>query len=45
VLFFTYGYFTAGISLASRNTEWRNYLIQWGVHFVGCPIEYVNQSW
>lgn len=39
VLFFIYGHFIAGISLTSRNTEWRNSLVEWGIHFVGCPSE------
>lgn len=45
VLFFNYGCFMAGISLTSRNTDWRNTLIEWGIHFVGCPREYQKQSW
>jgi len=44
VFFFRYGEFRAGICLSSRQTKWRQILIEWGVPHVGCPIEFAEQN-
>ena len=41
-LFFRYGFFMAGISLSSRDVEWRHILDEWGVRYVGCPVSYAS---
>lgn len=43
ILFFTYGEFRAGICLTSRDTKWRELLLDWKVSHVGCPAIYANQ--
>ena len=43
ILFFTYGEFRAGISLTSRDTRWREVLLDWKVSHVGCPAVYADQ--
>lgn len=45
VFFFKYGNFYAGISLTTRDTNWRRILIEWGIPYVGCPNEFEHQSW
>jgi hypothetical protein len=45
IFFFIYGSFYAGISLTTRDTDWRSVFIEWGIPYVGCPKEYENQSW
>jgi len=42
VFFFRYGEFRAGICLSSRQTNWRQILIEWGVPYIGCPIEFAE---
>ena len=42
VLFFNYGQFKAAIALTTRDTKWRNILIEWDVKHVGCPQEFSN---
>ena len=42
VLFFAYGNCFFAISLSSRDTAWRQVLVEWGVAHVGCPVEYAN---
>lgn len=42
VFFFRYGEFRAGICLSSRQTNWRQIFIEWGVPYVGCPIEFAE---
>lgn len=44
VLFFRYGEFRAGICLSSRETYWRQVLVDWGVPHVGCPVEFSEES-
>jgi len=44
VLFFRYGQFRAGICLSSRETVWRQVLLDWGVPHVGCPVEFSEES-
>ena len=44
VFFFRYGNFRAGICLSSRQTSWRQVLVEWGVPHVGCPVEFSDQS-
>lgn len=44
VFFFRYGGFRAGICLSSRETDWRQILVEWGVPHVGCPVEFSEQS-
>ena len=44
ILFFRYGEFRAGICLSSRNTNWRQVLVDWGVPHVGCPVEFSEES-
>lgn len=44
ILFFMYGEFRAGICLTSRDTEWRDVLLDWRVSHVGCPAAYAGQS-
>jgi hypothetical protein len=45
VLFFSYGYFHAGIAITNRSLEWQEALIAWEVPYVGCPIEFQNVVW
>lgn len=42
ILFFTYGEFRAAICLTSRNTNWREVLLEWKVPHVGCPLQYAD---
>ncbi len=44
VFFFRYGNFRAGICLSSRQTSWRQLLVDWHVPHVGCPVEFSKQS-
>ncbi len=44
VFFFRYGEFRAGICLSSRETKWRQVLVDWNVPHVGCPIEFSEES-
>lgn len=43
VFFFRYGDFRAGISLSSRETKWRQALVDWDVPHVGCPREFAKE--
>ena len=45
IMFFSYGCFCAGISLTSRGTNWRVLLQEWNISYVGCPIQFQNESW
>ncbi len=40
VFFFVFGQFRAGVSLSSRDTIWRQILLDWEIPHVGCPIEF-----
>lgn len=44
VFFFRYDEFRAGICLSSRETKWRQVLVNWDVPHVGCPVEYSELS-
>lgn len=44
VFFFRYGAFRAGICLSSRETDWRQMLVEWGVPHVGCPVEFSEEG-
>jgi hypothetical protein len=45
VMFFSYGYFYAGIALTSRITNWKTLLQNWDLPYVGCPIQFINETW
>lgn len=40
ILFFAYGEFRACIGLCSRDTDWRQLLVNWAIRHVGCPVEF-----
>jgi len=44
ILFFIYGEFRGAICLTSRNTKWREILLEWKVPHVGCPLVYADLS-
>ena len=44
VFFFRYSNFRAGISLSSRDTRWRQVLVEWGIPHVGCPLMFSEES-
>lgn len=45
VLFFSYGFFFAGISLTSRDTGWINVFEEWGISYTGYPLEFSQFFW
>jgi len=45
VMFFEYGNYYAGIALTSRKTAWKTILQKWNLPYVGCPIQFQNETW
>ncbi len=45
IMFFSYGYFCAGISLTSRKLDWKTILQRWNLPYVGCPIQFEMETW
>lgn len=44
IFFFRYGQFRAGINLSSRETRWRQVLVEWGIPHVGCPLIFSEEN-
>ncbi len=42
IVFLGYGAFFGALCLTSRDTGWRDVLVQWGASHVGCPSEYAQ---
>jgi hypothetical protein len=45
IIFFCYGYFSAGISLSNRSITCKKLLQEWKISYVGCPVQFQIETW